>query len=77
VRWNPDLLASSAKVTPDLCRSIICRTAEEVLPSDRRSHGLTRDRFVDFAIRFLDATGESGLTFGALTLRLEAGHGTT
>lgn len=40
-----------------------------------RSAGLTRDRIVDAAIDLLDAEGESGLTFRALALRLETGHG--
>lgn len=40
-----------------------------------RPAGLTRDRIVDAAIELLDAGGEGGLTFRALALKLETGHG--
>lgn len=43
-------------------------------PSPRPA-GLTRELIVDAAIRLLDAHGESGLTFRALALELETGHG--
>lgn len=43
--------------------------------SSARAEGLTRDRIIDASIQLLDAGGESGLTFRALALKLETGHG--
>ena len=49
--------------------------AKSARVSDRRTDALTRERIVAAAIELLDATGEKGLTFRALALRLETGHG--
>ncbi|WNV88974.1 TetR/AcrR family transcriptional regulator C-terminal domain-containing protein [Umezawaea sp. Da 62-37] len=43
--------------------------------AERRSDALTRERIVEVAVELLDSEGESGLTFRALALRLETGHG--
>jgi len=40
-----------------------------------RADGRTRDRIVDAAIELLDTGGERALTFRALALKLETGHG--
>lgn len=42
---------------------------------DTRPAALTRDRITEAAIELLDAHGQSGLTFRALALELETGHG--
>jgi AcrR family transcriptional regulator len=42
---------------------------------DRRATALSRDRIVDAAIALLDAEGEAGLTFRALSERLATGPG--
>jgi AcrR family transcriptional regulator len=43
--------------------------------SQRRTEALSRERIVEAAVELLDATGESGLTFRALTERLATGPG--
>ncbi|MFF5671392.1 TetR family transcriptional regulator [Streptomyces hygroscopicus] len=43
--------------------------------SQRRTEALSRERIVEAAIELLDAAGESGLTFRALTERLATGPG--
>ncbi|MGW2958875.1 TetR/AcrR family transcriptional regulator [Streptomyces sp. NPDC001220] len=43
--------------------------------SQRRTEALSRDRIVEAAVELLDAAGESGLTFRALTERLATGPG--
>lgn len=43
--------------------------------SPRREESLSRDRIVDAAITLLDASGEDGLTFRALSERLATGAG--
>lgn len=44
-------------------------------PTRARSGELSRDRIVDAAISLLDSDGEQGLTFRALALKLQTGHG--
>jgi AcrR family transcriptional regulator len=44
-------------------------------PSQRRTEALSRERIVATAVELLDAAGESGLTFRALTERLATGPG--
>ncbi|MDF4005094.1 TetR/AcrR family transcriptional regulator [Luteibacter sp. PPL552] len=44
-------------------------------PPSRRDDALSKDRIVDAAIALLDAAGESGLTFRALSERLATGPG--
>ncbi|MCG8920442.1 TetR/AcrR family transcriptional regulator C-terminal domain-containing protein [Actinokineospora sp. PR83] len=41
----------------------------------RRTEALTRERIIDTAVELLDTAGESGLTFRALTQRLNTGPG--
>jgi AcrR family transcriptional regulator len=43
--------------------------------TERREDALSRERIVDAAVEMLDAIGESGLTFRALTTRLKTGPG--
>jgi AcrR family transcriptional regulator len=43
--------------------------------SQRRTEALSRERIVEAAVALLDATGEGGLTFRALTERLATGPG--
>jgi AcrR family transcriptional regulator len=43
--------------------------------SQRRTDALSRERIVEAAVELLDAAGESGLTFRALTERLATGPG--
>ena len=43
--------------------------------SERRTDALSRQRIVEAAVELLDAAGEGGLTFRALTQRLATGHG--
>ncbi|MFJ9346687.1 TetR/AcrR family transcriptional regulator [Streptomyces sp. NPDC101237] len=43
--------------------------------SQRRTEALSRERIVEAAVELLDAAGESGLTFRALTERLATGPG--
>jgi len=43
--------------------------------TERREDALSRDRIVDAAVEMLDAAGESGLTFRALSARLRTGPG--
>lgn len=43
--------------------------------SERRTEALSRDRIIDAAISVLDAAGEEGLTFKALTEHLSTGPG--
>jgi len=43
--------------------------------TERRADALSKDRIVDAAIEILDAEGERGLTFRALTSRLATGTG--
>ncbi|MFD3583164.1 TetR/AcrR family transcriptional regulator [Streptomyces sp. NPDC058683] len=43
--------------------------------SQRRTQALSRERIVEAAVELLDAAGESGLTFRALTERLATGPG--
>ena len=43
--------------------------------SQRRSEALSRERIVEAAVELLDAAGEGGLTFRALTERLATGPG--
>lgn len=43
--------------------------------SQRRIEALSRERIVEAAVELLDATGETGLTFRALTERLATGPG--
>jgi len=43
--------------------------------SERRTEALSRQRIVEAAVELLDAAGESGLTFRALTGRLATGPG--
>ncbi|MFG2579212.1 TetR/AcrR family transcriptional regulator [Streptomyces malaysiensis] len=43
--------------------------------SQRRTEALSRERIVEAAVELLDATGEGGLTFRALTERLATGPG--
>jgi AcrR family transcriptional regulator len=43
--------------------------------AERRADALSRDRIVAAAVEILDADGESGLTFRALSLRLKTGPG--
>src|SRR5580698_4956501 len=43
--------------------------------SQRREESLTRDRIIEASIKLLDATGEAGLTFRALSERLATGPG--
>src|SRR4051794_7434739 len=43
--------------------------------SQRRTEALSRERIVEVAVELLDATGEGGLTFRALTERLTTGPG--
>lgn len=47
------------------------------MPKNRqpRADGLTRERIVDASIELLDAGGVPALTFRALALKLETGHG--
>lgn len=44
-------------------------------PPERRTDALSRERIVRAAIELLDAEGEAGLTFRALTARLSTGAG--
>lgn len=44
-------------------------------PAGSRSAGLSHDQIVAAAVRLLDDSGESGLTFRALALALRTGHG--
>jgi AcrR family transcriptional regulator len=44
-------------------------------PSARREDSLSRDRIIEAAIELLDASGEEGLTFRALSERLATGAG--
>jgi len=46
-----------------------------VTKTSRSPGALTRDRITEAAIALLDAHGQSGLTFRALALNLETGHG--
>src|ERR1700761_5159616 len=43
--------------------------------TQRREESLSRDRIIEVAIEILDASGESGLTFRALSERLATGPG--
>ncbi|MHA6765219.1 TetR/AcrR family transcriptional regulator [Streptacidiphilus sp. PAMC 29251] len=43
--------------------------------SERRTEALSRERIIEAAVELLDATGEGGLTFRALTERLATGPG--
>jgi AcrR family transcriptional regulator len=43
--------------------------------TERREDALSRERIVDAAVEMLDAAGESGLTFRALSARLRTGPG--
>ncbi len=47
----------------------------ESVRAERRTEALSRERIVQAAIELLDAEGESGLTFRALTTRLATGAG--
>ncbi|AYG02755.1 TetR/AcrR family transcriptional regulator [Gryllotalpicola protaetiae] len=44
-------------------------------PAGARAAGLTRDQIIDAAIELLDDSGDAGLTFRALALKLHTGHG--
>lgn len=43
--------------------------------TDRREEALSRERIIDAAVEMLDAAGEGGLTFRALTAQLKTGPG--
>src|SRR5580704_10110211 len=43
--------------------------------TERRADALSKERIVEAAIEILDASGESALTFRALTARLATGSG--
>jgi AcrR family transcriptional regulator len=45
------------------------------MATERREDALSRQRIVDTAVEMLDASGESGLTFRALSARLKTGPG--
>jgi AcrR family transcriptional regulator len=49
--------------------------AEKVRSSQRREESLSRDRIIEASIALLDHSGESGLTFRALSERLVTGPG--
>lgn len=49
--------------------------AAKARSAERREDALSRERIVDAAVEMLDATGESGLTFRALSARLRTGPG--
>ncbi|GAA4622209.1 TetR/AcrR family transcriptional regulator [Actinoallomurus vinaceus] len=49
--------------------------ASRTRKSERRTEALTRERILEAAVELLDATGEGGLTFRALTERLVTGPG--
>jgi AcrR family transcriptional regulator len=49
--------------------------AKKSPPASRREQPLSRERIVDAAIELLDARGEAGLTFRALSERLATGPG--
>jgi AcrR family transcriptional regulator len=49
--------------------------AKKARSSPRREKSLSRDRIIEAAIELLDSDGESGLTFRALSERLETGPG--
>lgn len=49
--------------------------AQRTRQSQRRTEALSRERIVEAAVGLLDATGENGLTFRALTERLATGPG--
>jgi AcrR family transcriptional regulator len=49
--------------------------AKKVRKGHRREESLTRDRIIEASIELLDSSGESGLTFRALSERLATGPG--
>jgi AcrR family transcriptional regulator len=49
--------------------------AEKAHRSQRREESLSRDRIIEASIELLDSSGESGLTFRALSERLATGPG--
>jgi AcrR family transcriptional regulator len=49
--------------------------AKKARSSPRREESLSRDRIIEASIELLDSDGESGLTFRALSERLETGPG--
>src|ERR1700679_3191493 len=48
---------------------------KKALRSPRREESLSRDRIIEASIELLDSSGESGLTFRALSERLATGPG--
>ena len=51
------------------------RMAKKAHRSQRREESLSRDRIIEASIELLDSSGESGLTFRALSERLATGPG--
>ncbi len=49
--------------------------AKKAYSSQRREESLSRDRIIEASIELLDSSGESGLTFRALSERLATGPG--